>query len=69
MHVQRDGVHFEAGALGLAGPVEVGGLYPLELFQRLAYHRLIARSQGVVNQGLDAGAGGVEIERRIDVRS
>src|SRR3546814_5053851 len=68
MHVQADGVDFEAGALGLAGPVEIGRGLALELFQRGAHHRVVTAGQGVVDQSLDLDAAHVELQGRIDVR-
>ena len=67
VHVQADGVDLEAGALGLAGPGEVGGLQAPELFEGFAHALDLARGQGVVDQLLDGGALGVELQGGVEV--
>ena len=66
--VQADGVHLEAGALGLAGPVEVRRGMALELLQRGAHGGFVAAGQRVVDQRFDLGAAHVELQGRVDVR-
>ncbi|EHI13651.1 hypothetical protein KEK_06745 [Mycolicibacterium thermoresistibile ATCC 19527] len=68
VHVQADGVHLEARALGLAGPVEVGALQPLQLLQRGLHLHCVTRGERVVDQLLDAAALRVELQGRVQVR-
>jgi len=68
VHVQADGVHIEAGALGLAGPVEIGRRAAFQLGQRGAHGIGVAAGQRVVDQRLEFGAAAVELQRGIEVR-
>ena len=68
VHVQAHGVDLEAGALGLAGPVEIGRLAAPEFFERRAHPLRLAARQGLVDQGLERGAPRVEGQRRVQVR-
>ncbi len=68
VHVQAHRVHVESGALGLAGPVEIGRGLALELLQRIAHHGFVAAGQCVVDELFDLGAPAVELQGGIDVR-
>ena len=37
MHMQTDGVNFETGALGLAGPLQIGCAHASQFFQCVAH--------------------------------
>ncbi|WP_202962114.1 hypothetical protein [Salinisphaera shabanensis] len=68
VYVQRDGIHLEAGALGLAGPVEIRALHALQLFQRIRHHGLVTGGQRIVDEVFDLRPAGVELQRGVDMR-
>ena len=66
--VQGNGVYIEAGGAGLAAPVEIRGLQPLQFGQRVAHGALIAALQRIVNQPFDLSALYIKLQLRIKVR-
>ncbi|ERS91502.1 hypothetical protein Q671_04060 [Halomonas sp. PBN3] len=70
VNVQGDGIHLEAGALGLAGPLQVGRLPTLELLERSLHLLLVTGGQSIVDQRLNLGTvgGGVKLQLGIEMR-
>lgn len=58
----------EAGALGLARPIQIGRLHPLQFFQRHPHLLGIAARQRIVDHLLDRRPAGVKLQGGIDMR-
>ena len=68
VHMQADRVHFKAGALGFAGPPQIRSAHAAQFFQSMAHGGRVVTCQGVFYQLLGPGAGGVELQGRVQVR-
>ncbi|OJX29174.1 MAG: hypothetical protein BGO74_14165 [Burkholderiales bacterium 68-12] len=67
MHMQAHGVHFKGGALGLARPLQIGRAHALQGLQGVAHGGGVVARQGIGNQRVGLGAGGVELQGRVQV--
>ena len=65
VHVQAHGVHFKAGALGLARPLQIGRAHALQGLQRMAHGSGVVTGQGIGNQRIGLGTGAVKLECRV----